>query len=681
MKHRIFLLLIIFATACAAVSAQSVMRVTGKVTSKTKGAALFGVNVVDTDTKRQVATTDEDGRFAADVRSNTTLMFSMIGAEKVSVKVKGRSYIEVQMTEEDYFLGEATAVAKRITDKVQPEETDIEIKGNWLHVRTRVRVPREMFSSDTRLVVQPILNDVTTSQLRLMRPMIYDAKTYNRTQRRMYDFNYSAADGDPLAKWVKIKADSLREKGRTNDIIGYADSIYVENVKDEYSCDVYMAIENYNHIVYRDTVVIARGTVNPLRWLNYGFAASQVSDTTLYPKAEKQLRDSRGQIDLRFAIGKATFDASDPHNAAEVEKLKQQIEQVAATADAQLQSLTISGTASPDGRYSSNLKLANARMDFALAYLRSQVPERLRGDVRFSSSATVAPWTEVVKLLRADSLESEAAQLEEIIKRYRDTDAQGRQIRKLSFYKSVLEAKYLPRLRSVGYVMNYSIFRQLTLEEIRALYDKDYRQLSRFEFFQLYRNESDPAQRMKILRQALEIYPSYMVAANDLQADLVAAGKPDPNLLQPFAGPKAPAVVNVNHTVALLAAGYYSAADSVAAYIPETEDTRLLLAVNGALNGRYESNYATIAATGTQNELVMLLAMKRNEEALKLSKELPDDQAITHYLRAICLNRAEKPIDAYDELKKAFSLDPQLEKTAYIDGDVNDLLLDKKKKD
>ena len=99
-----------------------------------------------------------------------------------------------------------------------------------------------------------------------------------------------------------------------------------------------------------------------------------------------------------------------------------------------------------------------------------------------------------------------------------------------------------------------------------------------------------------------------------------------------------------------------------------------MLAVNAALNGRVSENYATIAKTGLRNEVVMLLAMKRNDEALRMSKQLPDDEALTHYLRAVCLNRTNDPAEAYKELKKSFDMDPSLKETAAVDGDVNDLL-------
>lgn len=660
-------------------SAQDVFRLTGLVTDKDTKEPLLGVSITDPETRRALAITDIDGRFAINVHSGAILRFSMVGVKSQDVKVKSsHKYIEVKLQPNDVALEELVVTAKHITDKIQPEPTDIEVRGNYFHVKTRVRVPREMFSHNNRLVVQPVIYNVTRHEEQLMRPMVYDARTYNRTQDRLYDYRMDDPQGDPLAQYVVVKTKEKREKGRTNDIIGYADSAYVEHVKDDYTCNVYMAIENYNRIVYRDTTIIAKGTINPLRWLDYSFAASQLNDSAYWPKPEVQLRDSKGEVNLRFPMNKAAFDPNDPNNIAEIGKMREQIEQISADKDATLQSLTINGTSSPDGRYNSNLQLAKKRMDYAVNYLRGLVPERARRGMKFASNAAVAPWGKVADLLRADSLYDEARQVENITKRWGNIDDQSRGMRKLPFYRSLLMDKYLPRLRHVGYVMNYSVFRQLTLDEIRQLYATDYKQLTKYEYFRLYRAEADSVRRETMLRQALEIYPSFMVAANDLSALLINRQAADADLLRPFAGKKAPAVVNTNQMTALLNAGLYTAADSLSAFVPDNETTHMLLAVNAVLNGRFDGYYETVAKTGLRNELVMLLAMKRNDEALKLSKQLPDDQALTHYLRAICLNRLEEVSDAYDELRKALDMDPSLKQVAHADGDVNDLLLDSK---
>ena len=674
------IIILLFSLLSVNASAQDVIRVTGLVVAKSDNKPCIGVNVTDAKARRALATTDLDGRFAVNVRSNARLRFSMVGMKTKEVDVKGKTRLHIVLDEENISLSEVTISQKRITDKIMPEPTDIEVHGNYFYVKTRVRVPKEMFSHNTRLVVQPILNNATRNEKTLMKPMVYDAGVYNKTQDRLYNFDMNNEDkGDPLAKYITVKSKGTREKGRSNDIIGYSDSIYVEHIKDDFSCDVYMAIENYNRILYRDTTVIARGTVNPLRFLDYAFQGTIVTDSAYYPKAEMQLRDSKGEIKLQFPIGSAKLDLSNPRNADELSQLNEQLQAIAHSKDASLRAFSIMGTASPDGTYAGNLKLAEKRMQSALNYIVGQLDSETRRRMSVSSKAKVAKWDDVVALLRRDSLNKEADAIQDILNRYKTPDVQGRHIRRLPFFRNTLEAKYLPQLRRVEYALNYSIFRVLTLSEIQQLYEKDYKQLSRYEFFRLYRAEADEAKREKIIRQALEIYPSFGIAASDLQAILIKNGKADRDLLKPYAGKKAPATLNANHMIALLNSGQYSQADSISDFLPDTPDTHMLKIVTATLNGDYnQDNFNAIAATGLRNEVVMLLAMKRNEEALKRSKELPEEEALTHYLRAVCLNRAEKPVEAYTELKQAFSMDPELERTAYTDGDVNDLILDKK---
>ena len=669
-------LVALFLLSMSEVSAQEVMRVLGTVVLKSDDSPCIGVNVTDATTRRALAMTDVDGTFAVNVRSNARLRFSMVGMKTKEVDVKGKSCLRVVLEEESVSLKEVTISQKRITDKILPEPTDIEVKGNYFHVKTRVRVPREMFSHNTRLVVQPVLNNATRKQVTLMKPMVYDAREYNETQDRLYSFDLNdSLAGDPLARYITVKSEQTREKGRTNDIIGYNDSIYVEHVKDDFSCDVYMAIENYNRILYRDTTIIARGTVNPLRFLDYSFAAHELTDSAYFPKKEVQLRDSQGKVNLRFPVGKAVFDSSDPQNASEIDKLRQQIENISKSKGASLSSLELRGQSSPEGRYASNLNLAKMRMDYALGFLKRTLPADMTQGMTFTSDAKVAPWSRVAEMLRKDTLATEADRVEAILAAHHDIEAQGRAIQRLPFYHQIIATRCLPQLRRVDYTLHYNVYRTLTIDEIAQLYAQDYSQLSKYEFFKLYRAEADTAKRVTMMRQALEVYPSFMAAANDLSVQLINHRQYDASLLRPFAGANAPQEVNVNQLIALLNEGLYASADSVAHFVNDNESTHTMLAVNAVLNGRYDSeNYATIAKTGKRNEVVMLLAMKLNDAALRMSRNLPDNEAVSHYLRAICLNRTDDPTEAYEELKRAFAMDASLKEIAKTDGDVTDLL-------
>lgn len=674
--RRLLTVLLLFVTSLGALAQSEIIRVTGKVVDSKKGEPLGFVNVTDMETKRLVAQTNVDGRFSVNVHANTTLRFSMIGAEVMSVKLRGRDSLMVQMIMTDVALGTVETVAKRVVNRVIVEPTPMEIVGNTVYFKNVVGVPSKMFGHNRRLVAQRVFKNKTRKQTVIMRPLVYDAVEYNQTQDRLYSFDMKGKEGDPLAPFVLIKNDTLRDKKIDHrDSFMYMDSLYVKNPDDDFQAVTLLAIEDYNRIVFRDTLVTSKGKINPMRWLDYSFGASEITDEALYPKAIPQLRDSRGNIDLRFPIGKAAFDPEEAHNAAEISKLKAQIQDIAATRDATVQALSINGTSSPDGRYASNLALARRRMEYAISYFRSQMPEKLRSGMKFSSNASVAPWSEVAKLLRADSLEEEADKVEAVMKLYKG-DAVSQKMKRLPFYSKLLLNKYLPMLRSVGYTMSYSIYRNLTLDEIKDLYKKDYRKLSDYEFFKLYRSEEDDAQREKYLRQALEVSPSFMIAANDLAALLIKHNKPDADVLRKFAGEKAPEVVNRNQMVALLANHEYQAADSLAAYVPATAENRLLLAVSGAFMGDYEANYDAIAPTGLRNEVVLLLAMKKNEVALEKSKMLTDDDAVTHYIKAICLHRSNDTniaAEANRELKKALELDPELIEIAEGDADLNEL--------
>lgn len=674
--RRLMTVLLLFVTSLGALAQSEIIRVTGKVVDSKKGEPLGFVNVTDMETKRLVAQTNVDGRFSVNVHANTTLRFSMIGAEVMSVKLRGRDSLMVQMIMTDVALGTVETVAKRVVNRVIVEPTPMEIVGNTVYFKNVVGVPSKMFGHNRRLVAQRVFKNKTRKQTVIMRPLVYDAVEYNQTQDRLYSFDMKGKEGDPLAPFVLIKNDTLRDKKVDHrDSFMYMDSLYVKNPDDDFQAVTLLAIEDYNRIVFRDTLVTSKGKINPMRWLDYSFGASEITDEALYPKAIPQLRDSRGNIDLRFPIGKAAFDPEEAHNAAEISKLKAQIQDIAATRDATVQALSINGTSSPDGRYASNLALARRRMEYAISYFRSQMPEKLRSGMKFSSNASVAPWSEVAKLLRADSLEEEADKVEAVMKLYKG-DAVSQKMKRLPFYSKLLLNKYLPMLRSVGYTMSYSIYRNLTLDEIKDLYKKDYRKLSDYEFFKLYRSEENDAQREKYLRQALEVSPSFMIAANDLAALLIKHDKPDADVLRKFAGEKAPEVVNRNQMVALLANHEYQAADSLAAYVPATAENRLLLAVSGAFMGDYEANYDAIAPTGLRNEVVLLLAMKKNDVALEKSKMLTDDDAVTHYIKAICLHRSNDTniaAEANRELKKALELDPELIEIAEGDADLNEL--------
>ena len=651
------------------VSAQRI-RVQGHITNP-QGKSVPNVNVLNPVNDERIEMSDEDGRYSVLVEKNGSLKFTCVGYEDKTVKVAGKQILNVVLKDAVIELNEVTITSK-VKDKVIPEPTDIEIKGNYFHLKTRVPVPKEMFNSHRRLVLQPSIYDVTLKKRLLMRPVVFDGDTYNTTQNRMYDYDI---DKDPLHDYIRVKTTSSRK----GDIIAYHDSIYIEYLQHDYRADVHLAMENYRNIIYRDSFSIARGTVNPLRFLEYKFSAFSLTDEKYLPKPVMQLRDTKGEVNLTFLVGKADLDDKNPQNQVELNRLNQELRGIETNPDASLKSFHITGVASPDGSYETNLRLAKLRTDKALERILAQLDPETRKLLEVKSDASVASWKEVAELLKKNSKPELAKEVEDLIKQYAATPHRLNGVLKSKPFYKELAATYLPKLRKVQYTYGYSIFRSLTDYEIRELYRKNPKELTRFEYYRMITTAKTPDEREKYCREALELYGNFTYAANELAVVTIQKDTPDSNILEPFVSKSAPVELLSNQAIALLHEGKYTKADSVLTLVPEEVVSEDLQAIVQALAGYYNDAFEKVAATSPFNEVVMLLAMKKNQEAWDKISTMEVETAREYYIKAIAANRLEKIGDAIMSIEKALELDPSLLEVAKVDGDIIDLLPEEQK--
>ena len=598
------------------VSAQRI-RVQGHITNP-QGKSVPNVNVLNPVNDERIEMSDEDGRYSVLVEKNGSLKFTCVGYEDKTVKVAGKQILNVVLKDAVIELDEVTITSK-VKDKVIPEPTDIEIKGNYFHLKTRVPVPKEMFTSHRRLVLQPSIYDVTLKKRLLMRPVVFDGDTYNTTQNRMYDYDI---DKDPLHDYIRVKTTSSRK----GDIIAYHDSIYIEYLQHDYRADVHLAMENYRNIIYRDSFSIARGTVNPLRFLEYKFSAFSLTDEKYLPKPVMQLRDTKGEVNLTFLVGKADLDDKNPQNQVELNRLNQELRSIETNPD-----------------------------------------------------ASVASWKEVAELLKKNSKPELAKEVEDLIKQYAATPHRLNGVLKSKPFYKEFAATYLPKLRKVQYTYGYSIFRSLTDYEIGELYRKNPKELTRFEYYRMITTAKTPDEREKYCREALELYGNFTYAANELAVVTIQKDTPDSNILEPFVSKSAPVELLSNQAIALLHEGKYTKADSVLTLVPEEVVSEDLQAIVQALAGYYNDAFEKVAATSPFNEVVMLLAMKKNQEAWDKISTMEVETAREYYIKAIAANRLEKIGDAIMSIEKALELDPSLLEVAKVDGDIIDLLPEEQK--
>ena len=649
------------------VSAQRI-RIQGHITN-THGKSVPDVNIIDPITNERIEISDEDGRYVVKAEKSGSLKYTCIGYEDQTVELKGRQVVNVVLKDAVFELDEVTVTSK-IKDKVVPEPTDIEIKGNYFHLKTRIPVPKELFSTNRRLVIQPSLYDINDQKRLLMRPMVFDGNAFQITQKRMYHGNEK---NDPLHEYIVVKSTPYRQ----SDVLVYHDSIYIQELKHDYRADVHLAMENYRFVVYRDSFSIARGTVNPLRFLDYQFSASHITDRRYLPRPVMQLRDTQGEVNLTFVINQADLDDRNPQNQRELNRLNDELAAIEQNPDASLHSFHITGVASPDGSYAANLRLAKMRTDKALERILARLTPESRSSLKVQSDAEVASWDTVVALLRKDSLYTRADEIEELMHQYKSYRLN--QALKGKPYYQELATRYLPSLRKVRYTYEYSIFRTLTDAEIHQLYQQRSQELTRYEYYRMIATAATPAEKERLCREAMALHHHFSYAANELAYCMIEQGTPDSRILQPFVSATAPAELLSNQIIALLDEGKYASADSLLSFLPETEHFTQLRAITGALAGYHTETFDAVAATSPLNKVVMLLAMKRNEEAWQQLQTLPVQTAREYYVKAIAANRLDYINEALICINKALELEPSLIETARLDGDVIDLLPEEQK--
>lgn len=657
------------------------LNVRGKVVQQGPNTPIEGVLIFNAENDKLLGNTNAYGEYDITVDENATLLFAVLGCKDLEEPVSGRLKIDVALFPDAQSLREVVVTGKNQNKGLELPPADLILEGNEISLKTFAKIPHQLFSSSARMIIQPAIYNVTTRTVHYLKPVVFDGRRYDITQRRMLDWN---EEKDPLHNFTKVKQSGRR----TDDTIYIVDRLHVDNPKNDFLCVVMSSMENYNRIIYTDTTQIARGTKNPLRFLSYSLNGIVLTDENFIPKPEVQLRDASGEVKLVFNVGKSNLDLSLGNNAAELEKMLSEFRTIQADPDMMLKSFTITGTASPEGSYETNRKLAQKRMASALDHIMAAVPASARRNAVIEHNASVASWSQVEELLRADGHNDHADAIKRIISANKGSiDRQSYLIKKLSCYKLLTE-QYLPRLRKVEYHIVSSRYRPLTAEEIATLYNSDYKNLSKYHFWKHYTETADTAAREEIMRRALEVHPDFITAASDLTASMIDGGRADDSILRPFFADwkrlkKLPQEARHNLAVASMAGNHFSYADSLLYEMPDKPEFHKAKIYCAALNGRYSSVLQEIAEESPFNEVLMLLALKDDQRALEKSLKL-GDSAEEEYVKAIAANRMANAdisyaylfVEAGTHLANAINKKPELIEIARIDGDICDLLDD-----
>lgn len=662
------------------------VRVGGTVVDE-NGRPVAGINIYDkSQPAAPIGGTNDDGKFSVLIDRNGTLVFSSAFYKERSVSVRGRTEINVKLESESRQLEEVVIQGELRT--VKPVDSEMEIRGNYLLYTVGTTIPKNILKRpDIRVVCQPQVFNLTRNTQQYGTPFVCDLPEYAITQERMYNFDIKQ---DPLSAYRVVVTD----RGENYEF-RRQDSLYLSDPRnpDEFLSVMWTGIENYRKVIDLKSDTTGHGVSNPLYFLQYDLVTADISDSVWVPKPMPRRRNDRQELDLTFLVGRAVLDETNPQNAVELDKLTRRLSAIENNPDASLDTFAISGVASPDGAYENNKRLAELRSKETSGRLLRGLRPDTRQYLKVFSDARVERWDVVAEMMEEDSVPG-VEKVREIIDKYpNNPDLQWQHIVRLPFYKSIISAEYLPRLRKVEARYSYIIHRNLNDNEIKDLYEQDYKELDRYEFFRLSQLDMSEEAREKVCRQALEVYPDFLWMANKLTVLTIKANRPDPSVLLPFIhevkhgryknGRKLPREFWANQVTAFLGSANYSKADSVMnEYLSYQRDSSQLIirleALTSILNGRVRSKraYDYFISEGGINEVVMLLSLRDNEAAYEKSKKLPVDDARCLYVRAMAANRMgeAKMNEASINLCQAIALDPSLKDRAKVDREVRELL-------
>lgn len=647
-------------------------------------------------------TTDENGYYEILVPDNGALIFKVGLSPSVLKEVRHQMKIDVSI-DEGVMLESVTVTAMRLVLKPEPKAP--KMIGNMLIPYNTFKLPPYFGNRFSRLIIQPYVLDCETNDtVTFARPSVYDGKEYALTQERKMGYDM---DRDPLRPYIKAEALTTRAMN-----LEWTDTIIVPDPNRNYSCFAIVNLEDYSASNSRTYQINTCQTKRPMKFLQYNLFSEQMDPLQHKERAQIEKRNTSDKIQLSFLINSDQLTDT-PENKQSLTMLRNKLKEIAESPGTVLKEFHVAGTASPDGHYSSNLSLAERRMRKIEQEITSILPQYTLERVYRNPHAEVAPWEEVVKLLERDGKSTEAGKVKEILAKHKDIGAQGRALKQLDWYSTVI-VPYLDELRVVNYNCLYEIYREPNDEEVMAQYrEKGLKgSYTRYEYWKLFQLITDEKELEALYRRAyeesLEQKHPWALAGNNLAASYLERDTVDTSILEPLidlsihstdysrmnADGSRTEIVNrlevvTNQLCMYIKKGDFEHASVLVKILPEDSKFDLLKAYTWALGGYFQGGttpeekerahktFETIKASSPQNEVVMYMALdnRAGNAAAKASlAKLPQDSALTWYFKAT-LSAREGEIEFMNTviaLSECFKRDKSFVATAQNDGEFNE---------
>ena len=390
-----------------------------------------GSFIVDYDSE---TTADEQGYYSISVSPKGYLLVLTGNMSHGHAEVDGRMMIDF-MLEAGKTLDQVDVVAKARVAVV--DSMDVIDTGSTIECSSILTLPSTIGKANARCVFQPIVIDCETEDtVEFLAPKVYDGAEYSKVQLQRMAFDMK---NDVLHPYIQEEV-----LGNTELKIRWKGSIKKINRKHNYTCMGAIRVADYQRVFYSENKQISSCMARrPFQFMEYEASLPQLDKEKYKEVPRGELRDGTEMISLSFLLGTAELDP-DPKNEAELERLNGIFRRIDQSAEYQMRRIAITGYASPEGHYQSNLHLAKARANMA----KNLVAKNFTSDVYiYTNEPEVIGWGVVADSLDAKGMMQEAAEIRAAVEANTDNlTEQSKAIAQLAYYEDPIKP-ILPSLR------------------------------------------------------------------------------------------------------------------------------------------------------------------------------------------------------------------------------------------
>ena len=237
--------------------------------------------------------------------------------------------------------------------------------------------------------------------------------------------------------------------------------------------------------------------------LTVGFITPEVEEV-------KARSSEVGKVYLEFVVARSEILPNFRNNASELRRIQELIQQIAGDADATITSITITGYASPEGSFNSNMTLSQRRATAFKDYIKSMYDLR---ENTFMVTGAGEDWATLESLVAQSNI-ADKYRILDIIRSSEPYDAREKRLMEISGgrpYRQMMAEMY-PMLRRMECQVHYTVV-PFTVEKGKEIYRTRPNNLSLNEMYLIAQTyPTGSAEYKEIFETAARLFPQSDVA-------------------------------------------------------------------------------------------------------------------------------------------------------------------------